>query len=105
MTKTAFVSDYALFVQHWGILVGLAGLFMIVVAFRDSWRTPVLTYTAIGKTSFILLCIAGAGRPYAAAFALPAVMDALVVLYVVAYFWATSSPALVTPVPARGDGT
>jgi hypothetical protein len=101
MLKTPYVSDYAIFVQHWGVLVGVAGLFMLAVAFRESWRTPVLLYTAVCKTSFVLMCIVGATRPYASSFAWPAVMDASVVVYIAAYFWATSARAVPMTTPAR----
>jgi len=99
--RLAFVPDYTIFVRHWGIMVGLAGLFMIAAAFREAWRTPVLVYCAIEKALFVLLCIAGAGQPYAAGFSMGAVMDTLVVLYIVAYFWATSSRAAAVTAPAR----
>jgi hypothetical protein len=89
--KIAFVPDYTIFVRHWGIMVGLAGLFMVAAAFHASWRTPVLIYSAIEKALFVTLCLAGARQPYAAGLLAPAAMDALVVLYVVAYFWSAGA--------------
>ena len=86
--KISFVPDYTILVRHWGIMVGLAGIFMIAAAFRESWRTPILMYALIEKALFVSLCIAGSGQPYAAGFSMPCAMDAVVVLYIVAYFWA-----------------
>ena len=99
--KIAFVPDYTIFVRHWGVLVGLAGVMMIVAAFRESWRTPVLIYSAVEKALFVALCVGGAGQAYAAGFLAPAAMDAVVVLYVVGYFWSASRQ--VTPAIARRD--
>jgi hypothetical protein len=99
VSRIAFVPDYTIFVRHWGITVGLAGVFMIAAVFREGWRKPVLLYAAIEKALFVLLCVRGAGEPYAAGFSMPAVLDALVVLYIIAYFWTTAHQAAVLPAP------
>jgi hypothetical protein len=101
--RIAFVADYTLFVRHWGIMVGLAGLFMMAAAFLETWRTPVLIYSAIEKALFVLLCLAGADEPYAAGLLVPAVMDALVVGYVVAYFWAKGNRRAAVIQPAHAS--
>ena len=36
--KLEFVQEYTIFVQHWGIMVGLMGIFMVAAAFMESWR-------------------------------------------------------------------
>jgi hypothetical protein len=48
--KLPFVEDYTIFCQHWGLMVLLVGIFMIISAFSVSWRRPVLIYSAIEKT-------------------------------------------------------
>lgn len=83
--KLAWVPEYGLFVQHWGIMVGLMGVAMIVAAFRDGWRTPVLLYAAVEKAFMVYLYVERAGQPFAQGFLLPAAMDAVVVLYVVGW--------------------
>ena len=37
--KLTFVQDYTAFVQHWGVMVGLMGVFMIVAAFNVKQRS------------------------------------------------------------------
>ncbi len=47
--KLEFVQEYTIFVQHWGIMVGLMGLFMVAAAFIESWRVPIFLYSLIEK--------------------------------------------------------
>lgn len=84
--KLAFVQDYTIMVQHWGIMVGLMGVSMIVAAFRVDWRKPILIYSGFEKTFMVYLVVANVSRPYAKGFWLGAVMDAAVVLYTIGYF-------------------
>lgn len=93
LAKTPFLPEYGIVVRHWGVMVGLAGIFMIIAAFAERWRKPVLAYSAVEKALFVWVWAANAHEPYAASFALPAAMDSLVVLYVLAYFWAGAGSA------------
>ena len=84
--KIAFIEDYTIILQHWGIMVGLMGVFMIVAAFRADWRIPILIYSACEKAFMVYLVVANVSRPYARGFWAGAGMDATVVLYTIAYF-------------------
>ena len=84
--KLEFVEEYTIFVQHWGIMVGLMGVFMIVAAFKEAWRTPILVYSAIEKAFMVFLAVSNARERYSAGFYAPATMDAIVVLYTLLYF-------------------
>ena len=86
LARLAFIQEYTILVQHWGIMVGLMGVFMIVAAFRAEWRTPILIYSAVEKVFMVYLVVANVSRPYSAGFWIGATMDATVVLYTVAYF-------------------
>lgn len=109
--KLAFNPDYTIFVQHWGVLVGLSGIFLIIAAFRESWRTPILAFTALEKALFVCVVASSAGRASTAGFLGPAVMDALIVLYIVGYFLTTlggarrraqpQTPSMQTPLTHR----
>jgi membrane protein DedA with SNARE-associated domain len=41
-----FNQDYTVILQHWGIMLGLTGVLMIVAAFPMDWRTPILISSA-----------------------------------------------------------
>jgi len=39
-----FDQNYTIIQQHWGMMLGLMGLFMIIAAFWVEWRTPILVF-------------------------------------------------------------
>lgn len=81
-----FRQEYTIFVQHWGIMVCLMGLFMIAAAFIESWRIPILIYSGVEKAFMVFLFLSNFTEPYAQGFLIPAIMDAVVVIYTVFYF-------------------
>jgi hypothetical protein len=60
--RTLFVLDYTIILQHWGIMVGLMGVFMVVIAFRAEWRNPILLYSALEKI-FMVYLVVGQRKP------------------------------------------
>jgi uncharacterized membrane protein len=83
--KIPFVPDYTILTQHWGIMVGLMGVFMIVAAFKVEYRRPILIYSLFEKAFMVYLVVANASHPYSQGFKVGAAMDATVVLYTIAY--------------------
>jgi hypothetical protein len=81
-----FIQSYAIFVQHWGFMVGLIGVFMVAAAFRESWRTPVLLYGLIEKAFMVFLVAINLGQPFAGGFYAPAVMDSIITVWSLVYF-------------------
>ena len=86
VSKFAFSQEYTIALQHWGIMVGLMGVFMSIAAFRADWRKPILIYSALEKAFMVYLVVANSGHSYANGFRAGAIMDATVVLYTIAYF-------------------
>ena len=84
--KLAFVQEYTIIIQHWGIMVGLMGCFMIIAAFSAEWRTPILIYSGLEKAFIVYLVVVNRSRPYVHGFSLAAGLDATVVLYTIVYF-------------------
>ena len=85
--KLPFIEDYTIIVQHWGMMILLAGVFMIISAFKVSWRMPVLIYCAIEKAFYVFFCLFNIGFPFAAGFLGAAVMDSIIVIYLLLFFW------------------
>lgn len=85
--KLAFVQDYTIISQHWGIMVGLMGVFMIVAALQTDGRRSILIYSALEKSYMVYLVWSNASHAYADGFWIPATGDATIVLYTIAYFW------------------
>jgi hypothetical protein len=84
--KFPFVLDYTIITQHWGIMVGLMGVFMVVAAFKVEWRNPILIYSLLEKAFMVYLVVANGNHSYSQGFKAGAAMDATVVLYTIVYF-------------------
>ena len=84
--KIPFVPNYTILTQHWGIMVGLMGVFMIAAAVKVEWRKPILIYSLLEKTFMVYLVLANGSYAYAQGFKIGAAMDATVVLYTIVYF-------------------
>ena len=79
--------DYTIFVQHWGIMVSLMGVMMIGAAFKESWRFPIMLYSALEKAFMVFLVLSNINYSYSQGFLVPATMDAIIVIYSIFYFW------------------
>jgi hypothetical protein len=86
IAKFPYREEYTILVQHWGIMVGLMGVFMVVAAYRANWRNPILIYSAIEKTFMVYVVLVNLTLPHSQGFLFGAVMDAAVVLYTIGYF-------------------
>jgi len=84
--KLEWVPEYTIFVQHWGIMVCLIGVFMVAAAFKESWRTPILLYGLIEKAFMVFLVVTNLGQAFAGGFMAPAVMDAFITVWSILYF-------------------
>jgi hypothetical protein len=82
-----FVQDYTIFVQHWGIMVGLMGVMMVAAAFKPSWVLPILVYSTLEKLFMVYLTVSNSSHSYSGGFYAAATMDGIIVLYSLLYFW------------------
>ncbi len=82
-----FRQDYTIFVQHWGIMVGLMGVMMVWAAFKPSWVLPIMIYSALEKVFMVYLVASSVSHSYSQGFWVPATMDAIIFLYSLLYFW------------------
>ena len=84
--KLEFIPEYTIFVQHWGIMVCLMGVFMVAAAFKESWRTPILLYGLIEKAFMVFLVVSNVGQTFSGGFYVPAMMDSVITVWSIAYF-------------------
>jgi hypothetical protein len=75
------------FYQHWGIMVGMMGVMMIGAAFKPQWRQSIMLYSAVEKGFMVLLLVTNLGNPHINGFVLAGVMDTVVVLWTLGYWW------------------
>ena len=86
IAKIPFVLEYTIIIQHWGIMVGLMGLFMMGAAIYPQWRAPIGLYSVLEKAFMVWLVLFNAKQPFVTGFWLPFVMDLTVVVYTIGYF-------------------
>ncbi len=82
-----FNEDYTIFVQHWGIMVGLIGVMMVAAAFRPPWVLPIMIYASLEKAFMVYLFVSNASYSHSDGFWAPATMDGIIVVYSLLYFW------------------
>jgi len=68
IAKFAFNEEYTILVQHWGIMVGLMGVFMVAAAFRADWRNPILIYSGVEKAFMVYVVLVNLSQPYSQGF-------------------------------------
>ncbi len=86
IARLPFLVEYTIIIQHWGIMVGLMGLFMMGAAFYPQWRLPIGVYSLVEKAFMVWLVLANASQPFAAGFWIPFALDLTVVVYTIGYF-------------------
>ena len=88
VAKLPYLQDYTIIIQHWGIMVGLMGVAMMLAAIVPQWRVPILLYSALEKAFMVWLVLSNAQHSFASGFWVPFALDSTVVLYTVGYFLA-----------------
>jgi hypothetical protein len=57
VAKLPYLQDYTIIVQHWGIMVGIMGICMMLAAIVPEWRVPILLYSAFEKAFMVWLVL------------------------------------------------
>lgn len=86
IARLPFLVEYTIVIQHWGIMVGLMGLFMMAAAVVPEWRVPIALYSLLEKAFMVWLVLANVGQPHVAGFWIPFAVDLAVVVYTIGYF-------------------
>ncbi len=80
------VAEYTLASQHWGLMIFLVGLLMVVSAFRTSLIFPIMLYSALEKAGMVILTVSSANYRWVEGFLQPALFDFICVVYALFYF-------------------
>ncbi len=86
VAKLPYLQDYTIIIQHWGIMVGLMGIAMMLAALVPQWRVPILLYSALEKSFMVWLVLSNAHSSFVSGFWVPLVLDSTVVIYTIGYF-------------------
>ena len=100
VVKLPYLVEYTIIIQHWGIMVGLMGLFMMGAGIFPAWRLPIGVYSTFEKAFMVWLVLANARQPFVAGFRVPFALDLTVVAYTIGYFAACGFD---TPVTDQSD--
>jgi hypothetical protein len=84
--KLGWVPEYTIFVQHWGIMVCLMGVFMVAAAFKETWRVPILLYSLVEKAFMVFLVVFNMDQTFSSGFYVPAIMDSIITVWSLWYF-------------------
>lgn len=49
--------DYSPLIQHWGVLLALAGFFMVAASFNESWEVPAMAISGIEKFFIVFFSV------------------------------------------------
>jgi len=88
-----WVPSYTIFVQHWGIMVCLMGVFMVAAAYKETWRTPIILYGLLEKAFMVFLVVSNLNEDFSNGFYIPATMDTFITIYSILYFVALRNKA------------
>jgi len=80
------VAEYTLAVQHWGLMIFLVGLLMVVSVFKTRLIFPVMLYSTLSKAGLVVLTVANANHRWVEGFLQAALLDFLCVVYAIFYF-------------------
>ena len=85
VAKLPYLQDYTIIIQHWGIMVGIMGIAMMLAALVPQWRVPILLYSAFEKAFMVWLVLSNAQSSFVSGFWIPFVLDSTVVIYTIGY--------------------
>jgi hypothetical protein len=81
------VLEQTIMVQHWGLMIFLVGLLMVVSVFKPRLVFPVMLYAALQKAGMVILIVSHISQPWAAGFRQALVVDGICVFYAILYFY------------------
>lgn len=74
--KLDFVQDYDIIIRHWSVTIFVIGVFLIISAFNENWRIPIVSLAIIEKSYLVIIGILAMKYPYGKSFALTIPLDA-----------------------------
>ncbi|WP_286263671.1 hypothetical protein [Thalassotalea atypica] len=78
--------SHQLLIQHWGAIVGLVGVMMIVAAYKPQWRESTLLLCTAEKAYLVFLFLFHQSNPLVGEFGLFALADSLMIVFVLGYW-------------------
>ena len=79
--KLAFLQEYSIIIKHWSMSVCIAGIFLIISAYKKEWRVPIVLYALFEKAYLVILCALSITKyAYGKGFIAPLALDSILCL-------------------------
>lgn len=90
INELPYDNHYLFIVRHWGVMVGVMGIMIVLSAYITSWREPIMLFSFIEKFGMVYLYIMNAFEQetaYLNAYFIPfAITDIIIVAYTICYW-------------------
>ena len=80
-----YILNYTIILQHWGIMVLLLGIFILISAFKVEWRNPILLFAIFGKLYIVVLYLININNQFSEGFIVSALIDFVLLVYFILY--------------------
>jgi len=78
--KLDYVQNYDIIIRHWSASVFILGVFLIISAFNEKWRVPLVLFAILEKAYLVVACIFAMKYTYGKAFAIIIPLDTVMCL-------------------------
>jgi len=78
--KLDYVQDFDIIIRHWSASVFVLGVFLIISAFNEKWRIPLVLFAIIEKVYLVVVCIFALKYSYGESFAIVIPLDTIMCL-------------------------
>ncbi len=75
--KLPYHREYDIILRHWGLLVGLGGIYTIISANNKSFRKPILSFIIIEKLFLVGIILINLSNSFAIAFIPAIIIDSI----------------------------
>ncbi|MCH4889062.1 hypothetical protein EZV73_15815 [Acidaminobacter sp. JC074] len=79
----AYLQDYDIIIRHWSASILLAGIFLIISAYKVTWRLPIVLYSILEKLYLVGICLFSLRYPYGRSFAVVIPLDMFMIILLV----------------------
>ena len=81
--KLDYIQNYDIIIRHWSASVLILGVFLVISAFKVSWRIPFVLFAVLEKAYLVGVCIFAMKYTYGKGFAIIIPLDTIMCLLLV----------------------
>jgi len=81
--KLDYVQNYDIIIRHWSASIFILGVLLIISAFNENWRIPLVLFAILEKAYLVVVCIFAMKYTYGKSFAIIIPADTVMCLLLV----------------------